>query len=70
MEEYSCVLENLSYSILSRIRDNLEEDGLSTPNSPVVMPYFFGINHCKTSSWYRCKALVDLLDEQGAWALL
>jgi len=35
---------------LSRIRDNLEEDGFSTPNSPVVMPYFFGINHCKTSA--------------------
>jgi hypothetical protein len=28
----------------------LEEDGLSTPNSPVVMPYFFSINYCETSA--------------------
>jgi hypothetical protein len=32
---------------MSRIRDILEEDGLSNPNSPVAMPYF-DINHYET----------------------
>jgi hypothetical protein len=50
LEAYSRVLGNLAYSILSRIRDILEEDGLSNPNSPVAMPYFSGINHCETST--------------------
>jgi hypothetical protein len=45
--QYSRVLGNLAYSILSRIRDILKEDGLSNPNSLVVMPYF-DINHYET----------------------
>ncbi|XP_062147035.1 rop guanine nucleotide exchange factor 14-like isoform X2 [Alnus glutinosa] len=49
LEAYSRVLGNLAYSILFRIRDILEEDGLSNPNSPVTMPYF-DINHCETSA--------------------
>ncbi|KAJ4951557.1 hypothetical protein NE237_028389 [Protea cynaroides] len=43
LEAYSRVLGNLAFSILSRIKDVLQEDTLSNPNSPVTC-CFPGIN--------------------------
>lgn len=42
LEAYSRVLGNVAFSILSRIRDILQEDALSNPNSPAVSCCFPG----------------------------
>lgn len=49
LEAYSRVLGNLAYSILCRMRDILQEDVSSNPNSPVVASCFPGINLSETS---------------------
>ncbi|KAI3841589.1 hypothetical protein MKX03_015504 [Papaver bracteatum] len=42
LESYSRVIGNLAFSILSRIKDILQEDYLSKPNSPVSSSCFSG----------------------------
>ncbi|MCL7022677.1 hypothetical protein MKW94_018655, partial [Papaver nudicaule] len=42
LESYSRVIGNLAFSILSRIKDILQEDDLSKPNSPVSSSCFSG----------------------------
>ncbi|KAF5177045.1 Rop guanine nucleotide exchange factor [Thalictrum thalictroides] len=44
LEAYSRVVGNLAFSILSRIKDILQEDDLSKPNSPAVACHCSGIN--------------------------
>ncbi|KAG8375255.1 hypothetical protein BUALT_Bualt10G0081500 [Buddleja alternifolia] len=42
LEAYSRVLANLAFSILSRIGDILQEDVISSPNSPAAMSHLVG----------------------------
>ncbi|PIA31172.1 hypothetical protein AQUCO_05200047v1 [Aquilegia coerulea] len=44
LEAYSRVVGNLAFCILSRIKDILQEDDLSNPNSPAVACHYSGIN--------------------------
>ncbi|KAI4327913.1 hypothetical protein L6164_020322 [Bauhinia variegata] len=65
LEAYSRVLGNLSFSILSRIGDILQEDILSNPNSPVVTSCSLGINLSETwvSGSHIRQSLLDKMNK-------
>ncbi|KAI3983880.1 hypothetical protein MKX01_011588 [Papaver californicum] len=73
LESYSRVIGNLAFSILSRIKDILQEDDLSKPNSPVSSSCFSGstlsgISELSSASKREQLSLIDqmkMVDRQS-----
>ncbi|KAG2676291.1 hypothetical protein I3760_12G046100 [Carya illinoinensis] len=65
LEAYSRVLGNLADSILSRIKEILQEDCLSNPNSPVATRGFPDTNLCETSAvgLHARQSLIDQMNK-------